>query len=415
MAASRTNLAGMPNQDASRFKSQILERSSLKIRPSSRYAAKSAAGGCGLTRLPSNQLLSYWLVEQAAICAASCLGAGLPSLVHSPLDSNHHTATLHTSQQMRADSLPPDMPEISAAKILIVDDDPASIELIASLFYDHYEVLFALNGEQALEIAARAAPDLILLDLILPGMDGFAVCKELKADPLTSAIPVLFITGRDDSAAETRALELGAVDYITKPINPLVLSIRVRNQMELKQARDRLTRLATTDGLTGVANRRRFDEVLAHEHAHHSRSGNRLGLIMLDIDHFKAYNDTYGHVLGDDCLCAVAQALSSTIKRDTDLIARYGGEEFACILADDPTAQGALALAEELRQQVAALAIPHQDSPTAEHVTISLGVITACCHLKTTPSLLIRQADEQLYQAKSLGRNRSLLSQDLNC
>lgn len=306
------------------------------------------------------------------------------------------------------------MSEISAAKILIVDDDPASIELIANLFHDQYEVLFALDGEQALEIAARVAPDLILLDVILPGMDGFSVCTQLKADPLTSAIPVLFITGRHDSDAETRGLELGAMDYITKPINPLVVSIRVRNQMELKQARDRLARLATTDGLTGIANRRRFDEVLEYEHARHRRSGNRLGLIMLDIDHFKAFNDTYGHVLGDDCLCDVAQVLARTLKRDTDLIARYGGEEFVCILADDPTASGALALAEELRENVAALAIPHAGSPTAKHVTISLGVITACCNRNTTPSLLIRQADEQLYRAKSLGRNRSLLAQDLN-
>ena len=159
------------------------------------------------------------------------------------------------------------MSEITPAKILIIDDDPVSIELIANLFRGHYEVLFALDGEKALALAARAAPDLILLDIMLPDMDGFAICSRLKADPLTMAIPVLFITGRDDSAAETRGLELGAMDYITKPINPLVLKIRVRNQIELKQARDRLTMLATTDGLTGIANRRRFDEILAREHA----------------------------------------------------------------------------------------------------------------------------------------------------
>ncbi|WP_462321775.1 response regulator [Halochromatium sp.] len=170
------------------------------------------------------------------------------------------------------------MPERSLAKILIVDDDPATVELIANLFRGQYEILFALTGEKALEIAASTEPDLILLDLMLPGIDGFAVCIQLKADPLTEAIPVLFITGRDDSAAETRALELGAMDYITKPINPLVLQIRVRNQIALKQARDRLARLATTDGLTGIANRRRFDEVLAQEHARHARSRARLGL-----------------------------------------------------------------------------------------------------------------------------------------
>ncbi|MBK5939901.1 diguanylate cyclase domain-containing protein [Halochromatium roseum] len=307
------------------------------------------------------------------------------------------------------------MPESPAAKILIVDDDPATVELIANLFRGQYETLFALSGEKALEIAASAIPDLILLDLMLPGMDGFAVCAQLKADPLTSAIPVLFITGRADSTTETRALELGAMDYITKPINPLVLKIRVRNQIELKQARDRLAKLATTDGLTGIANRRRFDEVLAQEHARHARTGTQLGLIMLDIDHFKAYNDTYGHVLGDDCLCAVAQVLERGLRRNTDLVARYGGEEFACVLVDGPPAQGALALAEALRKQVAALAVPHKSSPTAEYVTISLGIITACCNQTTDASLLIRQADEQLYRAKNSGRNRSCLAKDLNC
>lgn len=307
------------------------------------------------------------------------------------------------------------MPEITSAKILIIDDDPASIELIANLFRGQYEVLFALDGEKALALAASMAPDLILLDVMLPGMDGFAICSRLKADPLTMAIPVLFITGRGDSATETRGLELGAMDYITKPINPLVLKIRVRNQVELKQARDQLSMLATTDGLTGIANRRRFDEVLAHEHARHARAGTKLGLIMLDIDHFKLFNDTYGHVLGDDCLCTVARALRDVLKRDTDLFARYGGEEFACILIDAPPPADALAFAERLRENVAALAIPHAPSPTAEHVTISLGVITACCHQTTTPSLLIGQADEQLYLAKTQGRNRSCLARELNC
>jgi diguanylate cyclase (GGDEF)-like protein len=307
------------------------------------------------------------------------------------------------------------MPEPTTPKLLIVDDDQATVELIANLFRGEYESLFALSGEKALEIAARALPDLILLDLMLPGIDGFAVCTQLKADPLTSAIPVLFLTGRTDIGTETRALELGAMDFIAKPINPLVLKMRVHNQIELKQARDRLARLATTDGLTGIANRRRFDEVLAQEHARHARSSTQLGLIMLDIDHFKAYNDTYGHVLGDDSLCAVARVLEQGLRRDTDLVARYGGEEFACILVDGPSAEGALALAETLRHQVAALAIPHSSSPTADHVTISLGLITSCCTRTTSASLLIRQADQQLYRAKRTGRNRSCLAQDLNC
>jgi diguanylate cyclase (GGDEF)-like protein len=305
--------------------------------------------------------------------------------------------------------------DVFLGRILIVDDDPASIELIAHLFRGQYEILFALSGEKALEIAAEAKPDLILLDIMLPGMDGFSTCARLKADPLTSTIPVLFITGRDDTAAETRGLELGAMDYITKPISPVVLKARVRNQIELKQARDRLAELATTDGLTGIANRRRFDEFFAHECGRHARAKAKLGLIMVDIDHFKAFNDTYGHVLGDDCLCAVAKALTQTFRRSTDLVARYGGEEFACVLTDNPSAEHSLALAERARSQVAALGFPHSRSPTAAHVTISLGIITACCHQDVSPSMLVQQADRQLYQAKAAGRNRSALAVDLNC
>lgn len=307
------------------------------------------------------------------------------------------------------------MSQTPPVRILIVDDDQASIELIANLFRGDYEVLFALTGEKGLALAASAAPDLILLDLMLPDIDGFGVCTRLKADPLTRAIPVLFITGRDDSAAETHGLELGAVDYIAKPINPLVLKMRVHNQVELKQARDRLAELATTDGLTGIANRRRFDEVLTREHARHARAGDALGLIMLDIDHFKGFNDTYGHVLGDDCLRRVAQTLERRLKRGTDLLARYGGEEFVCLLADAPPAEAIFALAEELRATVAALAIPHRSSPVADHVTISVGAITACCEPGGAPSRLVSHADEQLYRAKSMGRNRCCTARDLDC
>lgn len=307
------------------------------------------------------------------------------------------------------------MSTISPARLLIVDDDPTSIELIGDLFSADYEVLFALDGENALRIAAETQPDLILLDVIMPGMDGFTICRRLKHGPLTHAIPVLFITGRDDTDAETRGLQLGAMDYITKPINPLVLKIRVRNQIALKRARDRLAELATTDGLTGIANRRRFDQILAREHARHARAGTRLGLIMLDIDHFKAFNDTYGHVAGDDCLRAVAQVLEQGLQRGTDLVARYGGEEFMAILGDVPSADAAFDLAERLRERVAALCIAHASSPTAALLTISLGVITSCCGQDTRPSLLVEQADAELYRAKTSGRNRSCLARDLNC
>ncbi len=292
------------------------------------------------------------------------------------------------------------------ARLLVVDDEPVNIELLADIFEQDYDVLFAMNGQQALKLAATSAPDVILLDVMLPGMDGFEVCSLLKADPLTRDIPVIFITGMGDTAAETKGLELGAMDYIAKPINPPVVRMRVGNQIELKRARDQLARLASTDGLTGLANRRRFDEMLAQEHARHARSGASLTLIMLDIDHFKLFNDTYGHVRGDDCLRAVAEVLKTSLHRATDLAARYGGEEFACVLPDSDSEAGSLAVAERIRQGVANLSIPHGGSPTADHVTLSLGVVVILCVQDVTPSKIIGRADDLLYQAKSLGRNQ---------
>ncbi len=302
------------------------------------------------------------------------------------------------------------MTDKPSARILVVDDEPVNIELIADIFEQEHEVLFAVNGEQALKLAATSAPDVILLDVMLPGMDGFEICSRLKADPLTRDIPVIFITGLGDTAAETKGLELGAMDYIAKPINPPVVRMRVSNQIELKRARDQMARLASTDGLTGLANRRRFDETLAQEHARHVRSGDDLALIMLDIDHFKLFNDTYGHVRGDECLRAVAVELKASLHRATDLAARYGGEEFICILPEAKSEPGARAVAERIRQAIADLNIPHGNAPTADHVTVSLGVVITRCDQTSTPDKIVARVDEQLYRAKSQGRNQVCLA-----
>ncbi len=297
-------------------------------------------------------------------------------------------------------------------RLLIVDDDIANIELLAGIFDDHYEILFAATGDKALKIASVAQPDVILLDVMMPEMDGFEVCTRLKADPLTRDIPVVFITGMGDTQAETRGLQLGAMDYITKPFNPVVVKMRVDNQVALKRARDQLAQLATTDGLTGLANRRRFDEVLEMEYARHVRSGAELAVIMIDIDHFKLFNDTYGHLRGDDCLRDVARVIREALHRATDLAARYGGEEFACILPDTLPSDGAQAVAERIRLGVADLRILHGVSPTAEHVTVSLGAVNGRCTRNMPPSSLVALADQQLYQAKQGGRNRVCFAGD---
>jgi diguanylate cyclase (GGDEF)-like protein len=291
------------------------------------------------------------------------------------------------------------------AKILIVDDDPSNASLLARLFEDSYDVLCANDGETALRIAHDSHPEVILLDVMMPGLDGFEVCRRLKAEHDTDGIPVIFITGTGDLGAESRGLEVGAADYVVKPINPMVVRMRVRNQVELKQARDQLTQLATTDGLTGLANRRHFDAVLVREYARQARTNEKLSLIMLDVDHFKAYNDTFGHSAGDACLRAVAGAVEAAMLRPADLAARYGGEEFACILPDTD-GEGALAIAEGIRHQIDSLHIAHPVSQASNHVTVSIGIATRRCLPGGDPQRLIEDADSQLYRAKMSGRNR---------
>jgi diguanylate cyclase (GGDEF)-like protein len=290
-------------------------------------------------------------------------------------------------------------------RILVVDDEPGSIELLAGIFGDEYEIMFATEGEKALELALTAEPDVILLDVMMPGIDGYEVCRRLKGDELTADIPIIFITACGDLEAESRGLESGAMDYIHKPFTASVVKVRTSNQIELKRGREELTRLSITDGLTQLANRRRFDEVMRREHARLARSGAQLSLLLLDLDHFKAYNDTYGHLNGDVCLRRVAAVIGGVIRRPADLAARYGGEEFVCILPET-SFEGAVALAEMIREGVEGLAIPHGASGVADHVTVSLGVVTARCTAEMGVPAIITQADEQLYAAKAGGRNR---------
>lgn len=289
--------------------------------------------------------------------------------------------------------------------VLVVDDEPSNIEVLADTLGADNDILFATNGQEALEIAIAELPDLVLLDVSMPGMDGYAVCAALKADSRTRAAPVIFATARSEEADEAKGFAVGAVDYVVKPLRPALVRARIKSQVELKQLRDTLERLALVDGLTGVWNRRRFDEYLAQEWRRGQRESSNIALVMIDIDHFKAFNDTYGHQEGDRCLKAVAQALASVIKRPADLLARYGGEEFACVLPTT-TLDGAASLAEAMRQAVAARAVPHAKSSAGPIVSASLGVAALMPSGEHVPADLIRMADECLYAAKEGGRNR---------
>ncbi|MBC7779970.1 MAG: diguanylate cyclase [Proteobacteria bacterium] len=302
----------------------------------------------------------------------------------------------------------------TTGSILLVDDDPGSIQLLGRILVELGEVRFATRGEDALRLAGEAAPDLILLDAEMPGMSGFQVCEALKADPLLADVPVIFVTSHNETAFELAGFELGAVDFIVKPVSPPLVKARVRTQLRLKRMSDQLRLISTIDGLTGVANRRRFDERLECEWSRARRTRNVLALLMIDVDHFKRYNDRYGHLAGDACLRAIAQILDQASQRPADLAARYGGEEFVLLLPDTDEA-GAWHVATDILRRVEACAFPHADSPSSECVSVSIGLACAspgtqsCCATPTidTATKLVHAADLALYAAKRDGRARA--------
>lgn len=290
--------------------------------------------------------------------------------------------------------------------VLIVDDQPINIQALYRIFAPDHRVLMATSGAKALTLCREDPPDVVLLDVVMPTMDGHEVCTRLQADAATRSIPVIFVTSHTDAAEETRGLELGAVDFISKPINPAVVRARVKTHLTLKAQSDQLRQMVFIDGLTGVANRRCFDERLGAEWRRAARNAVPLALLMLDVDHFKRYNDRYGHQVGDECLRRVAAAIQASLLRSGDLVARYGGEEFACILPDTDF-EGALALAAGIEQSVRRLQIEHADSDTAKVVTVSLGVSMCLPQSEGDPADLLKLADTQLYRAKHSGRGQA--------
>jgi len=289
--------------------------------------------------------------------------------------------------------------------VLIVDDSMLNIEILGEILEPEHRVFFAGDGETALKILQREAIDLVLLDILMPGMDGYEVCRRIKGAPETASIPVIFITAKNEVEDETKGFELGAVDYITKPVSPPIVRARVRTHLELKAQRDYLQRLSAIDGLTGVANRRRFDELLHQEWQRGMRHATPLALLMIDIDFFKRFNDTYGHVAGDDCLRAVARVLAEVQRRPGDLVSRYGGEEFA-VIVPECSVDAAIQIGESLRERVEATPVPLQGSVEMPSVTLSIGAGVMIPHSSLKPEEFIKQVDALLYQAKEGGRNR---------
>ena len=293
----------------------------------------------------------------------------------------------------------------SKPKLLIVDDQAVNIRVVHELFRNDFEIYMATSGEQALEKAHTLLPDLILLDVVMPGMSGHEVCQQLKADTLLAEIPIIFVTAHYDEADEVRGFELGAVDFIHKPINPTITRARVHNQLLIKQQRDQLRSIALMDGLTGIANRRKFESHLTTHWLQCSREKTPLSLFMIDVDYFKKYNDYYGHQEGDNCLKKIAQTIDTSLVRPCDLAARFGGEEFVCLLPKTE-ASGAMTVAQKVEQAIRALNIAHAQSDVASHVTVSIGIATITPQQNSDSQQLIAAADQQLYNAKKNGRNQ---------
>lgn len=299
--------------------------------------------------------------------------------------------------------------QISAKKekptVLIVDDMTTNLLILSDLLKDEYQIKIAKNGQKALDIVHSSDEvDIILLDIMMPDIDGYEVCRELKSNPKTKNIPIIFVTAKDNDADEEYGLNLGAIDYITKPFNKAIVRLRIRNHLELKLKSDLLEELSMYDGLTHIPNRRFFDEVFQSTYKEVKRENKSLAVMMIDIDFFKLYNDNYGHGKGDETLKKVAQALQMTLKRPTDLVARYGGEEFIVLLKDIGE-ENVKKVALNLLQAVQELQITHEYSKVEQIVTISIGVA-----YKTASSLinkieLLICADEALYDVKRTSRN----------
>jgi diguanylate cyclase (GGDEF)-like protein len=306
-----------------------------------------------------------------------------------------------------------DCSESESPLILIVDDDQSARLHLRQRFEGiRYRVAEASNGEDCLRAVTRLQPALILLDALLPGMDGFECCAQLQDLIGSTHTPILIVTALDDEDSVNRAFAVGATDYVTKPIHWPILRQRVhrllqqsRLNRQLEGHNQQLTRLVSLDSLTQIANRRHFDTHLERMWRQMLREQSWLSVALCDVDCFKRYNDTYGHLAGDRCLQQVAAALNGLSRRPLDLVARYGGEEFGIILPATPL-PGALHLAQQMRSGIKALKIEHRNSDIHGYVTVSFGVASVLPSLGLSTRQLLEVADKALYQAKQEGRDR---------
>lgn len=291
--------------------------------------------------------------------------------------------------------------DISASKILVVDDNPQNLQVVGNLLGPFgYDLQFVVGGENVLEVASTEMPDLILLDIHMPNVDGFEVCRRLQGSVETRDIPVIFLTAAyKDEESIVKGFEAGAVDYVTKPFFRQELLARIRTHLQLKKYKEYLLEISIKDPLTGLFNRRRMTERIQEEWARVKRSKSCFALLLGDVDHFKVINDTYGHDCGDAVLTGIARTVEDSI-RTQDMVGRWGGEEFLTILPDT-TSEGGATVAEKLRRTIESSTWKCDEQMT--HVTATFGV--ACCDADISPQECLRRADQALYEGKNSGRN----------
>jgi len=305
-------------------------------------------------------------------------------------------------------------------KILVVDDSPTiRIALRSLLERMGHTVVEANDGEKALQMYREDRPGLVLIDVVMPVMDGYESARHMRETSADEWVPIIFLSSKEADQDLNRAIEAGGDDYLVKPVSFVVLNAKIRALQRLESMRTKqiemsrdlaaanreLEKLSRQDGLTGIANRRSFDSYLMSEVRRGARERQPLSLILSDVDHFKAFNDCYGHQAGDDCLRRVAAALSSAGRRPADLAARYGGEEFAMVLPGTAL-EGAVDVAQAVSRVIDGLAIPHARSAVRQTVTLSQGIVSLILEKETASEDLIQRADQALYLAKQQGRNR---------
>lgn len=321
-------------------------------------------------------------------------------------------------------------------KVLLVDDQPMIAEGIRRMLADEDDITlhYCQDPSQAINMALEVQPTIVLQDLVLPDIDGMTIVRFFRANENTREIPIIVLSSNEDPKTKSEAFGFGANDYIVKLPDKIELIARIRShskqyltqlerdaaffalremQKQLEKSNAELKRISAIDGLTGIANRRSFNETLEREWKRAFREKTMIAMILIDIDHFKLYNDTYGHLQGDECLQQVARTLQKTVSRPADLVARYGGEEFSLILPLTDK-KGAMFLADKMKQAVAALQIEHSSSKTGKYVTISQGVVTLVPSAEQNSQDFIQMADKALYRAKENGRDQAVFFDDMD-